>query len=66
MPLLSGRATGAPPVGVRGEFTRTVTARVKAARKANAASKNFKDKQIAEAEHVREHIMEHRDAVRTE
>ena len=53
--LLSGFAVNSPELS---------QARVKAARKANATSKNFKDKQIAESEHIREHIMEHRDSVR--
>lgn len=39
-------------------------ARVQKARKANARSSNFKDKQIAEAEHIREHINEHNDEAR--
>jgi len=34
-------------------------ARVKSARRAAAHSTNFKDKQIAEAEHIREHVTEH-------
>jgi putative FmdB family regulatory protein len=39
-------------------------ARVQKARKANAQSSNYKDKQIAEAEHIREHINEHNDEAR--
>lgn len=53
--LLSGFAVNSPEMS---------QARVRAARKASAASKNFKDKQIAEAEHIREHISEHRENVR--
>jgi|CXWL01.1.fsa_nt_gi putative FmdB family regulatory protein len=34
-------------------------ARVKAARHAARASTNFKDKSVAEAEHLREHVTEH-------
>ena len=34
-------------------------ARVKAARRASRNSANFKDKSIAEAEHLREHVTEH-------
>ena len=34
-------------------------ARVKAARKSARNSSNFKDKQVAEAEHLREHVTEH-------
>jgi putative FmdB family regulatory protein len=35
--------------------------RVKSARKAIMNSRNRKDEKIAEAEHIREHIQEHRD-----
>ena len=35
--------------------------RVQSARKAISNSKNRKDQKIAEAEHIREHIQEHRD-----
>lgn len=34
-------------------------ARVKVARKQRLASKDYKDKQVAEAEHVREHMQEY-------
>jgi putative FmdB family regulatory protein len=34
-------------------------ARVKKARKAARNSRNFKDKQVAEAEHLHEHVTEH-------
>lgn len=37
-------------------------ARVKSARKAAVGSRDHKDKQIAEAEHIREHIQESREA----
>ena len=53
---LSGFAVNSP------EMSR---ARVAKARKAAVASKNYKDKQIAEADHIREHVQEHNDSVRT-
>ena len=48
--LLSGFAVNTP------EMSR---ARVKAARKRAQGSKDFRDKQIAEAEHIHEHVTEH-------
>jgi putative FmdB family regulatory protein len=48
--LLSGFAVNTPEMS---------QARVKAARKMARNSSNFKDKQIAEAEHLREHVTEH-------
>lgn len=48
--LLSGFAVSSP------EMSR---ARVKAARKRLAQSKDYKDKQVAEAEHIKEHIQEY-------
>jgi putative FmdB family regulatory protein len=38
-------------------------ARVKAARNASRRSANFRDKQVAEAEHLIEHVTEHRNAL---
>jgi putative FmdB family regulatory protein len=48
--LLSGFAVNSP------EMSR---ARVRAARKQFVQSKDYKDKQVAEAEHEREHAQEH-------
>ncbi len=53
--LLSGFAVSSP------EMTQ---ARVQKARQASRQSRNFKDKQIAEVEHIREHVGEHRERVR--
>lgn len=41
-------------------------ARVKKARAANLASSTFKDKKIAEADHIRKHVSEHQERVRNE
>jgi putative FmdB family regulatory protein len=48
--LLSGFAVSTP------EMSREFVQR---ARKAARGSKNFRDKQVAEAEHLREHVTEH-------
>jgi putative FmdB family regulatory protein len=48
--LLSGFAVNTPELS---------QARVKAARHMARNSTNFKDKQVAEAEHIREHVTEH-------
>ena len=48
--LISGFAVNTPELS---------QARVKSARRAAQHSSNFKDKQIAEAEHLREHVAEH-------
>ena len=53
--LLSGFAVNSP------EMSR---ARVSAARKRLKESKDYKDKQVAEAEHVREHMQEHYGEIR--
>jgi putative FmdB family regulatory protein len=39
-------------------------ARVKKAREARKASRNFKDQQVAEREHLIEHVSEHQERVR--
>ena len=39
------------------------TARVEKARALRKSSKNYKDQKIAEAEHIRDHVSEHRERV---
>jgi len=52
------------PTGFAVSSSEMTRERVKKAREARKASKNFKDQQVAEREHLIEHVTEHQDAVR--